>query len=339
MLRVHNLLKTFPAPDRSAPVRVVDVPDFALAAGEQIALLGSSGSGKTTLLHLLAGILAADSGAIEFRIVAKNPTPTPTPTPAPAIDIVGLDEARRDQFRGQNIGYIFQTHHLLPGLTALENVLLGMSFTGRPADPKWATHLLERVGLSHRLSFKPGKLSLGQQQRVAVARALANRPRVVLADEPTGSLDTASAQATLDLILSLSKEAGRGPAIGHARSCHRRSIAQAIAARRHQSRRRSARRNFGPSESHPRRRRMNLFQLILKQMRQRLLSTVLTCISIVLGMALATSVAIVAREGKSVFAQTDYGFDLLVGRYQGFAATIGAQHPLSHRRLPGEHSV
>ncbi len=158
------------------------------------ALLGTSGSGKTTLLHLLAGILAPDSGSIVYTLEGKS------------SDLAALPEAERDHFRGQHIGYIFQTHHLLPGLTALENVLLGMSFTGRPADRDWATHLLERVGLSHRLTYKPGKMSVGQQQRVAVARALASRPQLVLADEPTGALDAGSAQQTLDLIRALCAE-------------------------------------------------------------------------------------------------------------------------------------
>jgi len=119
---------------------------------------------------------------------------------------VGLSEAERDVFRGRHIGYIFQTHHLLPGFTALENVLLGMSFTGRRHDPAWATHLLNEVGLSQRLNYKPDKLSVGQQQRVAVARALANRPKVVLADEPTGALDATNAQQVLDLIRKLCDE-------------------------------------------------------------------------------------------------------------------------------------
>src|SRR6185312_405390 len=104
-------------------------------------------------------------------------------------DISRLSEAQRDVFRGRNIGYIFQTHHLLPGFTALENVQLGMSFTGRSPDLAWAQHLLKEVGLSDRLDYKPERLSVGQQQRVAVARALANRPKLVLADEPTGALD------------------------------------------------------------------------------------------------------------------------------------------------------
>ena len=150
---------------------MIDVESFDLADGEQVALVGGSGTGKTTLLHLIAGILTPDSG----RIVISG------------VDVARLAEAERDVFRGHNIGYVFQTHHLLGGFTALENVLLGMSFTGRPHDPKWARHLLEEVGLSDRLNYKPDKLSVGQQQRVAVARALANRPKLVLADEPTGA--------------------------------------------------------------------------------------------------------------------------------------------------------
>jgi putative ABC transport system ATP-binding protein len=197
VLQVLNLKKAFMPPDQSAAIPVVDVPRLELEAGDQVALLGASGSGKTTLLHLLAGILTPDAGAIVYSLARSG-----------TVDLARVTEAARDHFRGQHIGYIFQTHHLLPGLTALENVLLGMSFTGRHADRAWATHLLERVGLAHRLAYKPGKMSLGQQQRVAVARALANRPELVLADEPTGALDAASAGQTLDLILSLCREAG-----------------------------------------------------------------------------------------------------------------------------------
>ena len=129
MLRVEKLRKGFRSPEgEAAPVVAVD--SFALDAGEQVALLGTSGSGKTTFLHLLAGILAADGGVIRYTIGER------------VWDLVTLAEAQRDHFRGQHVGYIFQTHHLLPGLTALENVLLGMSFTGRKADRAWATHVL-----------------------------------------------------------------------------------------------------------------------------------------------------------------------------------------------------
>jgi ABC-type lipoprotein export system ATPase subunit len=193
-LELVQLKKQYLAPDGSA-VPVIDVEHFALAGGEQVALVGSSGSGKTTLLHLIAGILTADAGKIRF----SNGQPLP-------VDIAQLSEAQRDVFRGKHIGYIFQTHHLLPGFTAMENVLLGMSFTDRPADPAWAKHLLDEVGLSDRLHYKPERLSVGQQQRVAIARALANRPSLVLADEPTGSLDTVNAQQALTLIRKLCDE-------------------------------------------------------------------------------------------------------------------------------------
>jgi ABC-type lipoprotein export system ATPase subunit len=192
-IRLHNLRKKYVGPDGSA-VPVIDVREFEVLNGQQFALVGSSGSGKTTLLNLIAGILAPDGGEILFD------------TPDGQVDLATLSEADRDAFRGRNIGFVFQTHHLLPGFTALENVLLGMSFTGRSADPAWAKHLLTEVGLGDRLNYRPAKLSVGQQQRVAIARALANRPRLVLADEPTGSLDADSAQQALKLIQQLSDE-------------------------------------------------------------------------------------------------------------------------------------
>ena len=192
--QILKLVKQYVGPDGSV-VPVIDIDDFQVGDGEQIGLIGSSGSGKTTLLHLLAGILSPDSGQILFDLGAEG-----------SVNIGKLPEAERDVFRGRCIGYVFQTHHLLPGFTAIENVLLGMSFTGRRHDPKWARRLLSDVGLSDRLHYKPEKLSVGQQQRVAVARALANRPRIVLADEPTGALDPRNAQQVLDLIRSLCRE-------------------------------------------------------------------------------------------------------------------------------------
>src|SRR3954465_6177627 len=121
---IENLRKQFVAPDGGV-VPVIDVERFELRDGEQVALIGTSGSGKTTLLHMIAGILTPDTGKIAFD----------------GTDVAALSEAQRDVFRGANVGYIFQTHHLLPGFTALENVLLGMSFTGRASDPNWAKHL------------------------------------------------------------------------------------------------------------------------------------------------------------------------------------------------------
>jgi putative ABC transport system ATP-binding protein len=192
-LTLTNLVKRYTAPDGSA-LTVLDVPYLAIPGGEQCALVGSSGSGKTTLLHAIAGILLPDTGTIVHK------------TSDGEQDITRLTEPQRDVFRGRHIGYVFQTHHLLPGFTALENVLLGMSFTGRSADKAWAKHLLEEVGLSDRLDYRPSKLSIGQQQRVAVARALAARPSLVLADEPTGALDEDNAQQVLDLMRKLATE-------------------------------------------------------------------------------------------------------------------------------------
>ncbi len=193
-LELQNLMKGFVTPDGTVSP-VINVPHFRVERGQQLALVGSSGSGKTTLLHLIAGILAPDSGQIIFRLSGE-----------PEQELGAMSEAQRDVFRGKNIGYIFQTHHLLPGFTALENVLLGMSFTGRKHDRHWAEYLLTEVGLADRLHYKPEKLSVGQQQRVAVARALANKPRLVLADEPTGALDVNNAQQVLELVRKLCQQ-------------------------------------------------------------------------------------------------------------------------------------
>jgi len=194
-LSLQGVRKDFVGPDGQA-VGVIDIERLDLEDAQQMALMGTSGSGKTTLLHLIAGILIPDHGRILHRVHGQE------------VDVAGLGEAQRDIFRGRHIGYIFQTHHLLGGFTALENVLLGMSFTGRRHDRAWARHLLAEVGLAERFDYKPQKLSVGQQQRVAVARALANRPRLVLADEPTGALDAANAQQVLALILRLCGEVG-----------------------------------------------------------------------------------------------------------------------------------
>ncbi len=190
LLEITDLQKNYHDPEGSV-LRVVDVPAFTLDDREQVALRGESGSGKTTLLHLIAGILKADHGTI--RIAGREMT--------------GLPEAGRDQLRAQSIGYIFQTFNLLQGCTCLENVLLGMKF-GPGIDRPFAEELLQRVGLSDKLRHLPRQLSVGQQQRVAVARALANRPKLVLADEPTGNLDHVNAAASLKLIREACRENG-----------------------------------------------------------------------------------------------------------------------------------
>jgi putative ABC transport system ATP-binding protein len=204
-VQLDNLRKRYVAPDGSA-VPVIDIEDFSVDDAEHVALIGSSGGGKTTLLHLIAGILTPDSGRIVHG--TGKPTPHAATMPDGWVDITRLTEAQRDVFRGRYIGYVFQTHHLLPGFTALENVLLGMSFSGRSPDRAWAKQLLGEVGLADRMNYKPEKLSVGQQQRVAVARALANRPKLVLADEPTGALDVRNAQQVLELIRNLCNEVG-----------------------------------------------------------------------------------------------------------------------------------
>ena len=170
---------------------IVDVADFSLGAGESLALRGESGSGKTTFLNLVSGILAPDTGSIRIG----------------ESDIAAMPEHRRDRLRASSIGYIFQSFNLLQGYTCLENVLLGMAFGGRE-DRGRARALLDRVGLSHRLDHFPRQLSTGQQQRVAVARALAKRPRLVLADEPTGNLDRGNAREALALIREACAENG-----------------------------------------------------------------------------------------------------------------------------------
>jgi ABC-type lipoprotein export system ATPase subunit len=191
MLNVVDLTKSFTAPE-GGRVEIVRVPRFELAAGEQRALRGESGSGKTTFLHLIAGILAADGGRAEID----------------GVDMAALPEAKRDRLRADKLGYIFQTFNLLQGYTVLENVLLGMSFGPRGVDRAHAIEMLGRVGLAHRLGHFPRQLSTGQQQRVAVARALANRPRLVLADEPTGNLDRVSSKEALALIREVCRENG-----------------------------------------------------------------------------------------------------------------------------------
>ena len=133
---------------------------------------------------------------------------SPTQVVIDGTDVTKLPEAGRDRFRALRIGYVFQTFNLLPAFTALENVLLGMSFGGRKADRPHARELLKRVGLEHRLNHRPTKLSVGEQQRVAVARALANRPSLLLADEPTANVDSANQENVLKLIREACTENG-----------------------------------------------------------------------------------------------------------------------------------
>ena len=191
MLDVADLKKSYVGPE-GRRVEIINVGVFALTAGEQVALRGESGSGKTTFLNLIAGILAADAG----RVVVDG------------VDMVARSEQQRDRLRAEKLGYIFQTFNLLQGYTVLENVVLGMSFGPRGADRGLAREMLKRVGLEERLDHFPRQLSTGQQQRVAVARALVNHPKLVLADEPTGNLDRRRAREALALIREVCAENG-----------------------------------------------------------------------------------------------------------------------------------
>src|SRR2546423_9655405 len=155
MLLVENVKKAYKEPNGER-LPILDVPRLEVGAGEQLVIRGRSGGGKTTLLNVIAGLATADEG----KIVVHE------------TDVTRLPEAARDRFRARHIGFVFQTFNLLPGFTALENVLLGMTFTGQRHDPRRATELLGRVGLATRLMHKPAALSVGEQQRVAVARAL-----------------------------------------------------------------------------------------------------------------------------------------------------------------------
>ena len=190
LLKIEDLEKAYT--DRNGrEQRVLAVDQFHMESGEQVALKGPSGCGKTTFLHLIAGIAVATRG----RIVVGD------------VEVSKLGEAARDRYRAQTIGYVFQSFHLMRNFSCLENVELGMSF-GAKVDRNFAKSLLTRVGLEDRIDYRASQLSVGQQQRVAVARALANRPQLVLADEPTGSLDEIAGDAVVKLIRELCQENG-----------------------------------------------------------------------------------------------------------------------------------
>ncbi|MAT50356.1 MAG: ABC transporter [Porticoccaceae bacterium] len=163
---------------------------FTIKAGETVAIVGVSGSGKSTLLSILAGLDRPTRGLVTLCGQPLN----------------NLDEDGRAAVRGQHVGFVFQSFHLLPNLTALENVLLPMEVLGRQNAEETAATLLERVGLSRRLSHYPRQLSGGEQQRVAIARAFVTAPDIVFADEPTGNLDSSTGQSVIDLLFDVNRE-------------------------------------------------------------------------------------------------------------------------------------
>lgn len=189
-LIVDHVAKQYPT--RGEPLVVLRDISFELSAGENVAILGPSGCGKSTLLHLIGTLDEPTAGTITLR----------------GEDPFSMNEPKLAHFRNRNIGFVFQDHHLLPQLSVLENVLVPALAEGSPnnAQIERARDLIERVGLTSRIDHRPAELSGGERQRVAAARALIHSPALLLADEPTGSLDRTNAQAIGDLLLELQRQ-------------------------------------------------------------------------------------------------------------------------------------
>jgi putative ABC transport system ATP-binding protein len=185
MIDLRGVSKTVDSGGR--PLTILHALDLSIASGQFVAIVGPSGSGKSTLLGLLAGLDAPSTGQILID----------------GIDITTLGEDELARLRGEKIGFVFQFFHLVPALTAFENILVPMEIAGRRDAVARARRLLDEVGLSDRGHHYPSQLSGGEQQRVAIARALANDPPIVLADEPTGNLDSSTGRHIIDLLLSV----------------------------------------------------------------------------------------------------------------------------------------
>jgi len=191
MIAVRNLVKTI----RNGPreIEIIRGISFDVPSRQFVAIMGPSGSGKSTLLGLIAGLDAPTSGNITID----------------GVEITSLREDELAQLRGKKLGFVFQSYHLIPTLTAFENVLLPMEFNGSSNGAiDRAEHLLENVGLTERRDHYPVQLSGGEQQRVALARAFVMRPAVLLADEPTGNLDSENGRHVLELLMRLNREEG-----------------------------------------------------------------------------------------------------------------------------------
>ncbi|WP_053375442.1 ABC transporter ATP-binding protein [Paenibacillus sp. FJAT-27812] len=185
MISIEQLAKGFSI--NGETIAILDIPRWHVEEGSKIAIIGPSGSGKSTLLHMIGALLKADTGTIHVNGVALHE----------------LSESHRDQFRAQHIGYILQDFHLIPSLTARQNVELVMKASmSRKEKAAELDQWFEQVGLKDRMQHRPSQLSRGQQQRVAIIRALINRPSILLADEPTGSLDWETAGEITDILLS-----------------------------------------------------------------------------------------------------------------------------------------
>lgn len=190
ILRVQNLTKSYKNGNRN--LTVLDNVSFELQAGDTFSIVGPSGSGKTTLLGLCAGLDRASSGHVFLN----------------GVQLDNLTEDQRAQVRNQYVGFIFQNFQLMPTLTALENVMVPMELRGEKGVSKRALELLDRVGLAARQHHYPLQLSGGEQQRVSLARAFSNEPKILFADEPTGNLDTETSEKVVNLIFELNREKG-----------------------------------------------------------------------------------------------------------------------------------
>jgi len=187
LLRVTDLKKSYAGPDGALPI--LQGIDMMMKAGETLALTGESGSGKSTLLHVVGGLDQPDGGLVEID----------------GVDIGALDDAGRAAVRRDKVGVVFQQFNLIPSLSVASNIAFQARLGGRE-DAAWIKALSDRMGLSDQMAKYPEQLSGGQQQRVAIARTLAPKPALILADEPTGNLDEATADSVLDLMLELAAE-------------------------------------------------------------------------------------------------------------------------------------
>ena len=190
VLEAKRLSKTVPSPE--GPLTILSDVSVAVRAGETLAIVGASGAGKSTLLAMLAGLDSPTSGRVSIA----------------GVDITDLDEDGRAAVRGRHVGFVFQSFHLIPSLTALENVMLPLELRGRRDARQAAAQALDQVGLTPRAQHYPKQLSGGEQQRVAIARAFVTQPAVLFADEPTGNLDTHTGQRITDLLFELNRSVG-----------------------------------------------------------------------------------------------------------------------------------
>ncbi|MDD6488283.1 MAG: ABC transporter ATP-binding protein [Clostridia bacterium] len=187
-ISVQNLQKIYK--QGSIEVQALKQCSFEINSNEQVAIIGASGSGKSTLIHLLGGLEQATNGSIKYD----------------ETDLSGMTQNQRDDFRLENIGIVFQSFNLLPELTTYENIVLPLMLRNKKEDKKYTNNIIRRLGLQDRINHLPGQLSGGQQQRTAIARALINKPSLLLCDEPTGNLDKENTKTVTELLFEVANE-------------------------------------------------------------------------------------------------------------------------------------